>query len=337
MQVVYDELYKEIIEKHYRYFNELNIISGYASANFLERVINEFPNKNLNLFIGMTQHGLSKANHKKFIEIVESKPHVSVYYQVKGFPTHIKALEFINENDKKTFVGSANFTRNGFIVNREVMVEVEEEITHKIHEQFELSLSCNDPDTLNHIKLFDDIETNEQFEVLDEQINETFVANIVNEEIRRKINSFNFENKLFTYSNTYEGITYLSLPIILTADINSSWMDYGANSGNGAYINNSNLQREKMVNFFGRDKKFKIKTFDGIETMAELKGKFGRELYFYDLNINTYIKKLMSHPLDKIITNLDLYKFGYDNLYFKKIKDDEFLMTLQGNSEFREV
>ena len=105
-----NDLYKKIICKEASRFNYLRIISGYGSADFLRRVNRDFPELQIDLFIGMYKEGFSINSHKKFIEIMTEYPDVQVYYQYEGKSTHIKLIEFSDKMKRSTYVGSDNFT-----------------------------------------------------------------------------------------------------------------------------------------------------------------------------------------------------------------------------------
>ncbi|PTI04139.1 hypothetical protein BU096_12775 [Staphylococcus xylosus] len=330
MKVFYENLYSEIIKNSFPQYETLNVISGYASPNFLLRIINDFPNREINLYIGMTHQGLPYNDFFAFLNICSKYPKVNIFYQIEGSPTHMKVLEFSNGFDRKTFVGSANFSEAGFLNHREVMAQVEYDIQEKVREQGRLSLHCMDVNVLNYITLINEelsneVEKLERFENGIESSKNRF------KEIHDCVKSFNLENDINLNGERNGNLVYLSLPIILNNETSKGIVV--ANNPTDGYISNSNLQRKKMVGFFKRDHSFKVKTLHNKETQAELRGSFGKELYFYDFDLKEYIHLLMGKPKNKIITNADLLEFGYDSLFFKKISDNEFLMTLHNSSE----
>ncbi|RIM90062.1 NgoFVII family restriction endonuclease [Staphylococcus xylosus] len=330
MKVFYENLYSEIIKNSFPQYETLNVISGYASPNFLLRIINDFPNREITLYIGMTHQGLPYNDFFAFLNICSKYPKVNVFYQIEGAPTHMKVLEFSNAFDRKTFVGSANFSEAGFLNHREVMAQVEYNIQEKVREQDRLSLHCMDVNVLNYISLIkeelsNEVEKLERFENGIERSKNRF------KEIHDYVKSFNLKNDINLNGERNGNLVYLSLPIILNNEASKSIVV--ANNPTNGYISNSNLQRKKMVEFFKRGHSFKVKTLHNKEMEAELRGSFGKELYFYDFDLNGYIHLLMGKPKNKIITNADLLEFGYDSLFFKKISDNEFLMTLHNSSE----
>ena len=83
---------------------------------------------NINLYIGMSQEGIITENHNKYIQIMNKHDRVNVYYQVIGELTHIKLYSFSKEEVFKNFMGSVNFTENGFIYNNELLCEFNDSI-----------------------------------------------------------------------------------------------------------------------------------------------------------------------------------------------------------------
>lgn len=332
MNVYFESLYSEIIENYLNKYDTLNVISGYASANFLNNVLIEYPTKEFNIYIGMTHQGISYKDHETFLKLCMKYPKVNIFYQIKGKPTHIKALEFSDSSEKITFVGSANFSEAGFLKHREVMALIEYDLQQKINEQKEVSLHCSNPKILEYISLIDEESMNIDLEIIEE--NEHKSNNIIKHdvELHKCVEIFNEKHNINFTGKNNGNLVYLELPIVVNNNVDGLWRELGINARNSAYITNSNLQRKKMVEFFRRNHTFIVKTFNGKETRAELKGKFGKELFFHDFDLNDYMRNLIGKTENEIITNNDLEEFGYDSIYFKKVNDEEFLMTLHNSS-----
>ena len=150
-----NELYLNVLKENCKIYDKLSIISGYASASFLERIIEEFPDLKIELFIGMSQEGVLKANHKQYLRIMSINKNVNIYYQYKAALTHIKAYVFSNYEETKSFVGSANFTENGFIFNNELLCETNESLNELFNDQKEKSKLCNDNSINEYLQFVD--------------------------------------------------------------------------------------------------------------------------------------------------------------------------------------
>ncbi|RIN55581.1 phospholipase D family protein [Staphylococcus simulans] len=329
MSIFFEELYKNIFKKHAKDYETLNIISGYASAHFLKRVSKEFPHLKINLYIGMSQQGISFDNHEHFLALVNNYSNINVYYQVKGANTHIKALEFSNENSNATYVGSANFTENGFIENREVMTTIEGNICSQIQFQHSISLLCNTSNIADYIKFYFDDESDESIKVPTKANNISAEAEKIDDTTEQKIVDFNVRNQLLLKTNHFNDVLYL--PIVPSPSVNQSWSSIGVNKLFSSHSNNPCLIRGNLASlddFFPSQKTFQITTFDDYQISAYLGGKFNRELRFKNFDIYEYTKKLLKINMDRIITNHDLNKFGYQYYIFKKVEEDKFILSL---------
>ncbi|WP_145232712.1 phospholipase D family protein [Staphylococcus arlettae] len=326
MNLYYENLYENIIKESFEKYDVLNVISGYASASFVNLVLNDFPNKEINLYIGMAQQGISKEDHYKFCEICKQYPNVNIYYQTEDVPTHIKALEFTNNNNeyKKLYIGSANFSETGFMKHREVMTAVNDSLEVKLREQYKISTSCTNPTILKHINLIDQNHFESGLELLNKNKNKR-------RKIDKCIEEFNKKNNIHFNKHNNGSLEYLSLPIIIKDTHYDETSIYQYKSQN--FVFHSHLQRKKMVDYFKRNHVFTIKTFINKKTSVELKGTFGKELYFYDFDFYDLVKDVINKPRDQVLTNDDLKEFGSNSFYFKKINDKEFLMTLHNNNE----
>lgn len=333
MTVYFDNLYENILKTNATKYKELNIISGYASASFLNEFADAYPFLKINLYVGMTQQGISFKNHERFIAMQNNNSNVNIYYQIKGDNTHIKALEFSSGNSNITYFGSANFTSNGFNENREAMVEVQTSISDKFTEQYNLSLLCNDKDILEYIKLYadDQDELNELEGPSKNPTNEERDNDLYTPE-RQVINKLVKQFRLPAFSKYLPEQKYMLLPIVVNFNSNKDWYKVGINNihseiGNNypCLVQNTLLSLDR---FFPNYESFNIETFDGYKIKAKLGGKFSRELHFINFDIYQYTKKLLGITTNKTISYEDLNNFGYNYYIFQKIDNRNFKMSL---------
>lgn len=145
VKIVFNDLYKRIVVKNSPKYNRLRVITGYSSASFIKKVLNDFPNLELTIYIGMARQGIFDGDHYSYCQLVEGG-NAKIYYQVESPDTHQKILEFRNaNNDHIGYVGSANFSENGFEVQREAMAIVNEDLTNVFKDEEDLCLLCTDP------------------------------------------------------------------------------------------------------------------------------------------------------------------------------------------------
>ncbi|OTO30526.1 phospholipase D family protein, partial [Enterococcus sp. 3C8_DIV0646] len=158
MKLLTDKLYERIFINEYKQSTQLRVISGYASPEFLERVLREFCGK-ISLYIGMSEHdGIAIKNHQRFVELCNRfGSRLKVYYQIEGPPSHMKLIEFTSLTTKSTYIGSANFSENGFFKQREVMTKVDSFNDSIFTYQELISRLCLDPDIDIFIPFYEDI------------------------------------------------------------------------------------------------------------------------------------------------------------------------------------
>lgn len=116
--MITENLYKEILIEPASLGNdELYIVSGYSSATFLSRHLNEIKTINssikLNLLIGMHQ---KRNDHSAYLNIKKLYPDSFFGYYYSGSPgVHSKTYSWIkNGTPEIGFSGSANYSQYGF-------------------------------------------------------------------------------------------------------------------------------------------------------------------------------------------------------------------------------
>ena len=115
--MITDNLYQQIlIDPASSGNNELFIVSGYASATFLNKHISEITNKypeiRLNLIIGMHQ---KRNDHSAYINIKNLYPNFHGYYYSGRPGVHSKTYCWVKDGIPCIgFSGSANYSQKGF-------------------------------------------------------------------------------------------------------------------------------------------------------------------------------------------------------------------------------
>ncbi|HFU3697768.1 TPA: phospholipase D family protein [Streptococcus suis] len=139
---------------------KIRVITGYTSSNFLGYFINSFKGISLELYIGMSQQGISEQDHQKYVNLMLNNPHVKIYYQIRDNLTHIKLIELTKESSSRIYVGSANFSYDGLFKHNELMTLVNENINdlfinQKLRstlvnsEEAKQLVLANEPDSMN--------------------------------------------------------------------------------------------------------------------------------------------------------------------------------------------
>lgn len=154
--ICYSDLYQNIIRKNACKSNHLHVITGYSSSTFIKRVLTDFPNLDLTVYLGMARQGIAREDHNSYCQLVNDGK-AKIYYHVQIPDTHQKILEFGNENGGHvSFVGSANFSENGFGQQREIMAAVDDDLSFIFADEASMCLSCIDPRVSELISFSDD-------------------------------------------------------------------------------------------------------------------------------------------------------------------------------------
>lgn len=330
-------LYERLIETNAPHFCELRVMSGYGSPTFFEKIATRYKNLKIKIYIGMTFQGISKKSHKFYIKLMRENPNIEVFYQIKGIQSHIKLIEFKKKNLRKAYMGSANFTENGFINQRELMTEVNDETDTLFNSQEIVSLKANSTSIHNYITFFDEesqLEHNEECNI--ESVNDNYSENTIeNVNTPKKINQNKNEklvnkNKLMDFRSETNYLFYkkFDIEIVLDEKKNPRCLDSGINSWiNGKDPVLTQTPKLSFAKLFPIEKTFEILTVEGEKYKAKLTGKFNGDLKLLDANFYDYIKKLIGLKERRAISRQDLLDFGCTKLSFERLDEFKYIMT----------
>jgi hypothetical protein len=134
--MIYTDLYNEVLIKPCQEgADSLKIISGYATSTMASGHLEDLHRKHLNaqisLFVGMCpSDGLSMSNHHGFQSIVNSntdafKRRFVCSYIHEAPSVHSKLYIWYKDHSLyRAFIGSANYTKNAFYNQRELLAEI---------------------------------------------------------------------------------------------------------------------------------------------------------------------------------------------------------------------
>lgn len=303
--MIITNLYQNIIEKEFKSNDSIGIISGYASGSFLSKVLSSCPKRNIELYIGMSQEGISNSNHKIFRNITRENPNVNVYYQIRGNKNHMKIYCLSSKGlFNKSFVGSANFTENGFRLNKEVLIESKYSFNEVFEDQKQNSLLCTDDNIEKYINIYiEDIDYNDEAE----DIEDDFTAK---------------ENRLIAARNraNYKYFKEFEIEIIKSNDRN--WASTGINSS----IYNEEphiLIGTKLFyeNALPRDTELIMETHLGEELKFNVSSRYRDSLFFVDIDIYEYLRDKVGLTTRKPISRSDLQKKSCNEIKFIRLDE----------------
>lgn len=320
-------LYENVIEKYSKASKELNIISGYGSARFLEKVLKDFPEQSIILYLGMTPQGISQKNHEGYIRIMkEYRERVKVYYQIVKPATHIKLYSWHYANGRKrSFAGSANFTENGFIQYHEMLSEVSESVCQLFVEQEKLSLLCSDDRITDFIEIYPEeslscdensgeipnVKTESDKKVLHKIDN--IVSYLENEDSNYQkkmlLKRYFIKNQFTVYDDSIFTIPVLNIG-------KSRW---GVNAWQRGGIPFLQERKGRLIsNFLDVDSQYTFVTDDGVELHGQINSRRPERLVFEE-NIYKYFSTRLEIEEGQPISIDDLKRYGRQYVHIKII------------------
>lgn len=332
MTVYSTDLYTNILLSNRNNLIKMRIISGYASAKFLSKVLEDFKGIRIELYIGMTQQGLSVNNHKVFKKLVNANDKVSVFYQYKGKANHMKIIELSYEScETKVYLGSANFTENGYIMQNEIMAKVDLSIESLIDQQLMNSVSCLTAQIKEYITLYEDEEFSDSLGTNPSIITTVEEASRSSEYIKSKDKEIDyFKNKNYYINRSNYIDEELEIAVVLPESNNINWDIKGINSyleGKKPTLD-TNI-KVKLEQFFPEEV-FNVTLPNGKVVKAKLSGEFNRQIEFLDFNLYLYFSDLIGLSSQVPITFKMLEKKGISVAHFIKVNEKEYTMMLRG-------
>jgi hypothetical protein len=149
-------------------YDELRVVAGYASPSMISRLYSEAKSVrgkfSIQLIIGMTGlEGVGEDSHRRYLDLLENPPEsstgLSVQYVSRPVSVHSKLYIWRQVGqDKSAWMGSANFTQNGFGIgrrgadHRELLQAADLEASSKYFAQIEAgSVDASHPEVENQV------------------------------------------------------------------------------------------------------------------------------------------------------------------------------------------
>lgn len=312
---------KVLIEPVRQGADELNIISGYATASMVSRHLEELtsinPNIKIKLIIGMTiKDGIAYSNHRGFLSIQESekfKNNFICQYIFQSPPIHSK-LFIWKQKDKihSAFLGSANYSQTAFSSRqREIMEQTNDIYVLDYFENIEKeSILSTHSEIEENVKILSDKNYWKSHHV--EELENTEIDIITS-----GIESF----RVLLYSKILDEVQEKG---------GLNWGQRNGRNPNQAYIQ---LPPEvyKSDFFPKRPAQFNIITDDNKSLLCvrAQKSGYGGQAIQTTLNnahLGEYFRMRMNHLSGAPIWKKDLENYGRLDVVFSKIDDETYLM-----------
>lgn len=331
MVYIDNNLYGNIIRLNAPAATDLHIISGYASFQMAKKTLAEFPSLKIKLYIGMTHtDGISRTNHNGFLHLMELYPNrLTVMYQHTAPSTHIKLYTWLYDGiSMKNYIGSANFSENGFDKLNELMVESGEDFGHLFALQKKNSIACTDPAISEMINIYEEelVEPDSKhFEVVEENLapyprTEKSTIFVQSEPSKWFIKQRTLINNRFT--NHYD---IIDIPVIFKGQyiFSRRGINNIFRNGQDSYLEQSN--RYPFTRIFPYDTTLTFFTDDNEILEGIFKEQFDGRLYFHS-DIYQYFAKRLQLDSKRPIEYSDLEQYGRDSIKIEKINNTEYLL-----------
>ena len=295
----------------------LYAVSGYASPWFIYKHIKSLPGgTSVRLIIGMSAtEGISKQNHAMFVEMatVKFRGLFSCHYLTKAPSVHSKAYAWYNGTTPVVgFIGSPNYTDNGFGGNREILVS---------HDPIEIK---NYYDTL----LVDAVDCTSAD--IDSKICLTArPARLVKRKPKKGDIPVPEDASI---PDDLPGVDTINTTLLMArGDIhNKSGLNWGQRDGrdpNQAYLPIS-ASVSKSGFFPAKGKRFTVVTDDGVSFEAVVAQQGDKAIETPDDNsiIGRYIRKRIGLKSGAFVKASDLTNYGRTDVTWTKYKDDLYLL-----------
>ncbi len=301
-------------------YRRLRILTGYASSPFLMHVLDHYPDIELELIIGMaSKDGVQIWDHTMFQEIVENNTRITIKYQMELPGIHTKIYHWYgNINNKSiTFIGSANFSWNGFRDQRELLCKVNYK---NINDVFEVTnvINCTDQNVEYYINLHS-IEIQRRF-------------NNSAEDIQLNLNLAT-ENYFETIS--LHDLEYVDLKLLLKKDTEiheRSGLNWGQREGrepNQAYIPVPTTFNRVNPNFFPPlEQAFTMLTDDGQQLICKMAQQNRKAIHTTENNsiMGRYFRDRLGVPFGERVDVTDVLSYGRTSVRIFKINSETFFM-----------
>jgi HKD family nuclease len=320
--MIYTNFYNEVLIKPCQDgADTLKIISGFATSSMafdhLEDLHDKSLKANIKLFVGMCpSDGLSFSNHYGFQSIVKSdedsfRGRFVCSYIYKAPPIHSKLYAWYKKKDLyKAFIGSANYTKNAFHKQRELLAEI------------------NDPDIGDYLKL---VENDSIFCDLSEAETLITIHNDANY-YKRHIH----EDQTVNGTDTHTEIEHVLVPLYSsrTGEVqNHAGLNWGHRDNYKRELNQAYIQLPPDVyksDFFPpAPQSFNVVTDDNKSFLCRRaeKSKEGQTLHTPQNNsfLGEYFRNRLGLENGVFVTKSDLERYGRTDVVFYKIGDEYYM------------
>lgn len=315
--MIYKKLYENILLKPAKEADELYVISGYASPDIVENLLENHEKLHINLIVGMAgSNGLGKRSHNKFKKLQNDlfTNRFRCRYYPDGNGLHSKLYAWFKDGSPyKGFNGSVNLTENGFISGQinSVNEDNPSQIKQYFNEVYSSSLEINNPKIEDFINIYNEtyvIENNIKVNLEELNLSSLYDINLENEMFENKC-----EISLLTRSGKIHEKSGLN------------WGHRGNRNRNEAYLP---VPSDKYEFFPKKGKHFNIIADDGVQLEVVRAQADGKAIETFENNsiLGKYFRKRIGVKDGSFIKKEDLDSYGRTTVSFLKLDNRTYYM-----------
>ena len=310
------KLFSQVFEIPYdKGYRNLQVLSGYVSPSFVEFILSRFEDLILDITVGMiSNEGISISHHHAFLNLSRKyKGRINIDYQIESPGNHRKVYYWM-ENDfldlpPKLFLGSANFSYNGFFRQKELLIEATFDNVNDIFEDLQ-TMNCEDSLISSNIKMFNLVPGNKK-------------AIKGNKELPEKVISIEHQGDL----------EYVDISLLAKGEVpKTSGINWGQREGrdkNQAYLAVPLSIHKKYPDFFpGKAEPFLMLTDDGESMICVMAQQNRKAIHTTENNsiLGAYLRKRLGVPDKAFVHTEDVINYGKTFVRIYKIDAETYYM-----------
>ncbi|MDQ0197084.1 restriction endonuclease PLD domain-containing protein [Neobacillus ginsengisoli] len=298
-------------------YRTLSILSGYASSAFLTHILTKFPDLEIELVIGMAKKdGIRRWDHEQYKRIMNDNPNITISYHKILPGVHTKIYHWSNGrllNDSTTFIGSANFSWNGFRDQNELLAPC---YFDNVDDVFNVTdaILCTDADVEDHIS-FHHVTVQRR-----PRTNEIVQLRLEGED---------------TETPDLQNLGYVDLPLLIrndTAIQEKAGLNWGQRPGreqNQAYIKVPTPFNNVHPDFFPPlEQSFTMLTDDGQQLICKMAQANRKAIHTTENNsiMGKYFRNRLGVPLGERVDVQDVLNYGRTSVRVYKMDSETYFM-----------
>lgn len=308
-------------------YRKMRILSGYASSAYLYTIVLNYPEIELDLIIGMAKKdGITKWDHAQFKKISTEHPKITISYQKTSPGIHTKIYNWskFDLNSSLTFVGSANFSWNGFRDQKELLCEVNKFNIEEVYNTTD-PISCMDVRVEEFISIHD-IK-------LTKKVNEFGTP-----EMKVAIKKGSKKDSGIVELNNLE---HIELPLLIannTAIHEKAGLNWGQREKrerNQAYIPVPTIFNRDNPGFFPpKNQSFTLITDDGEQLICKMAQANRKAIHTTENNsiMGKYFRERLGVPLGQKVEVTDVLKYTRTSVTIYKVDAETYIMDFSVNA-----